>query len=155
MSHSSLHSNSNDVTEGDNAYDVQKELDEILSKSDLVGGTHLNLPTQFTTTTNTATTTTTITASTATTTTTATTTVTVDTTNMTATDTSTSLTNNTESSPSINSKSDNLDLPSNSPMSDSVSYCQCTQRLASEAVRVAVYSRMYRIAGKFGGSKVW
>lgn len=109
MSHTSLHSNSGGVTDGVNTYDVQKELDEILSNSDLVDErTH---STSFTTDTTTA--------------------VTVDTTSKVVmdtsavimdTDTSTSLTKlgHSQSSPSTNSKSDTKHLPSNSPMSDSV-----------------------------------
>lgn len=100
----SLPGNSNDVTDGGNTYDVQKELDEILSKSDLVDGTHLNLPTQVTTNNTTAS---------------ATSSATVDDDSVVVMDTSTSLTKSdqTQTSPSTNSKSDNLELP---PMSDSV-----------------------------------
>lgn len=114
-SHSSLHSNSkNDVTDGDNTYDVQKELDEILSKSDLVDGTHLNLPTQLATTIDSTTTiatgTTTSTTSTAT--------VTVDATSVIVTDTSLTKSYDTQSNPTVNSKL-------NSPMSDSVNLFVC------------------------------
>lgn len=114
-SRTSLHGNSNDVNDGGNNYDVQKELDEILSNSDLVDGTHLNLPTQIVTTTA---------AATAPTTTTTTTNIpntnSVDTSTVVM-ETNTSLikSDHTQSSPSTNSKSDNAAFPS--PMSDSVS----------------------------------
>lgn len=122
-SHISLHGNGNDVTDGGNSYDVQKELDEILSKSELVDGTHLDLPTQVTMTstdaTNTITTTTTAAAAGGT------TNTVVMGASVADMDTSTSLTKSDhgQSSSSTNSKSDKLDLPSNAPMSDSVKLC--------------------------------
>ena len=135
-SRTSLHGNNNDVTDGGNNYDVQKELDEILSKSDLVDGTHLNLPTQVPSTHTNATTTTTTKATKAAANTKITTTTDASTTNTSGVvdmdtsavvmDTSISLTksDHTQSSPSSNS---NLDtgFPPNSPMSDSVNMSVC------------------------------
>ena len=119
-SRTSLVGDSNDVTDGGNGYDVQKELDEILSNSDLIDGTHLNLPTQIMTTTTAATTAASTAAASTTTTTHAVNTSSVDTSTV-VTETSTSLTksDHTQSSPSTNSKSDAV--ASASPMSDSVS----------------------------------
>ena len=122
----SLHSNNDDVTDGGNGYDVQKELDEILSNSELVDGTHLNLSTQIIRTTATArATTTAATVASTRTTSTGTGVVAMDTSDVVDTKTSAVVketsTSHTQSSSSTYHKSDNVALPSHSPMSDSVS----------------------------------
>lgn len=131
-SDTSLHGNNND---GENSYDVHKELDEILSKSDLVDGAQLSLPTLLTTTaimtaTNTTTnssakTMTTISTSTNTTVAAVNTTSTTATTTMVTTDTSPSLMKSRDPQSGATADNSNSLHPgfSSSPMSDAVNLC--------------------------------